>query len=364
MRVAFVPIWPENPYHRELKKALNRLGVEVWLPKSVKSAYKAYREGRDKLDILHLHALPCLERSPAGLIRFPLFYRRVNWLRKRGVRVVWTIHDLQNHDSKFLWIENRVAYTAFHGLDALIVHGNTAKQLVEKRWGRRDDGRVYVIPHGNYIHSYENKISREAARAALGLDPGHLVFLFLGNIRPYKGVEEMIEAFKVAANGRARLVIAGLPGNEAIRLEVERSIQSDLRIRFVPGYVKDQDIQTYMNACDVVVFPYKRILTSGAVVLAMSFGKPCIAPQDGCVPDMLDGKGAVFFNPSAQEDLERAFLQISGAQSDLAEMGRHNLQRALVWDWDVVAHQTALVYERCMAAHEPAGNSAVAAGNR
>jgi len=58
-----------------------------------------------------------------------------------------------------------------------------------------------------------------------------------------------------------------------------------------------------MNACDVVVFPYQEILTSGAVILAMSFGRACVAPRLGCIQDVLDDKGAFIYEPSNKAGL-------------------------------------------------------------
>src|SRR5258707_11847882 len=66
--------------------------------------------------------------------------------------------------------------------------------------------------------------------------------------------------------------------------EVAHSIQGDSRIRFLPGHVADDDIQLYMNACDVVDLPYRRILGSGTAVLAMSFRQTSSYPALVALP--------------------------------------------------------------------------------
>jgi beta-1,4-mannosyltransferase len=298
---------------------------------------------------VHLHALPSFGWSLRSLARYALFYCRLRRLRKLGVRLVWTVHNFENHDSESRPIEDYVGRHFSRRLHALIVHGDAAKQIVESRWRGCVSNQLRVIPHGNYIRSYKNDISTHEARALLRFDPSHLVFLFMGLIRPYKGVVEMVKAFKACAESGARLVIAGRPVCEAIRNEVEISIQGDSRIRFIPGHVDDDDIQIYLNACDVVVLPYKRVFTSGTAVLAMSFGKPCIAPRVGCVPDMLDEDGAVFFNPEVDGELECAFRTVLACPERLPRMGRHNLKRAAGWNWDGIGRATASVYEQCVA---------------
>ena len=299
MRVAFLPVWNGNPYHAELEKALRSLGIEVLHPQSLKSLCRNYWTGVEKVDVVHIHALPQFGWSLIPLRGYVAFYQRLVWLRIMGVRLVWTMHNLDNHESQNRSIENFVARHFAPQMGGIIVHGKSAKRIVESRWIQRTGSPIHVIPHGHYIGSYKNEISAEAARAQFGFSASNLVFLFLGMIRPYKGVVEMVDAFRLHTESNARLIITGMPINQEICNQVARSIEGDLRIRFLPGHVADDDIQLYMNACDVVVLPYRRILTSGAAVLAMSFGKPCIAPRAGCVTDMLDEKGAIFFDPPA-----------------------------------------------------------------
>lgn len=347
MRVAFVPVWAENPYHAELEKALRSLGIKVLRPQSLKSLCRAYRTGVEKVDLLHVHALPQFGWSLIALRGYVAFYQRLVWLRIKGVRLVWTMHNLDNHESQHRGIESLVARYFAPQMESIIVHGKSAKQIVESRWNQRTGIPVHVIPHGHYIGSYKNQISAEAARAHFGFSASNLVFLFLGKIRPYKGVVGMVNAFRLHTEPNARLIIAGMPMNQEICSEVAHSIEGDSRIRFLPGHVADDDIQLYMNACDVVVLPYRRILTSGAAVLAMSFGKPCIAPRAGCVTDMLEEKGAIFFDPTVSGDLERALRNAIDFRHRLREMGLYNLRRAAVWDWESIGRSTAAIYKQC-----------------
>jgi beta-1,4-mannosyltransferase len=345
-----MPVWLDNPYHAELEKALSSLGIHVLHPQSLKSLCRDCNAGVENVDVIHLHALPRFSWSPISFARYVLFYLRLSRLQKTGVRLVWTVHNLQDHEARQGWIENFVGRAASRRVDGMIVHGNTAKQILKSRWGSQTSQRIHVIPHGHYIHSYRNNISREAARAHFGFNESNLVFVFLGQIRPYKGVVEMVKAFKVCTDPNVRLIIAGRPINEAIAKEIALAIHGDLRIKFLPGHVADDDVQIHLNACDVFVLPYQRVLTSGAAVLAMSFGKPCIAPRIGCVTDMLDEEGALFFDPSISGALERAIRQTVACRQRLPEMGLHNLHRAVGWCWKDIGRETAAVYEQCLGA--------------
>ena len=182
------------------------------------------------------------------MARYLVFYWRLYRLHQRGVRLVWTVHDLDNHDTRHIRVETFAARRLCRILDAIILHGPLAKEILESRWGPNACRRIRAIPHFNYIESYKNDADRAGAQSALELNESTLTFLFLGLIRPYKGVREMVDAFSVCAKSNTRLIIAGRPVSDAIRREIGDVVAKDKRIRFIPGRVPDDDIQMYMNA--------------------------------------------------------------------------------------------------------------------
>jgi len=96
-----------------------------------------------------------------------------------------------------------------------------------------------------------------------------------------------------------------------------------------------------MNASDVCVFPFRKILTSGSVILAMSFGKAVIVPEQGCLKDLVDERGAIFLNDarSLVDCLNQA------GKNDLSRMGNHNLQTIQKYDWKFVASKSVNLYK-------------------
>jgi len=101
-----------------------------------------------------------------------------------------------------------------------------------------------------------------------------------------------------------------------------------------------------MNACDVVVLPFHDILTSGSALLAMSFGKPVIAPRLGCIPEVLDSEGAFLYNYKEREGLLKAIQEASVA--NLGAMGKHNYDKTKRFDWNVIAQKTHELYQLCL----------------
>jgi len=92
--------------------------------------------------------------------------------------------------------------------------------------------------------------------------------------------------------------------------------------------------------------PFQKVLTSSTVMLALSFGKPVIAPRLGCIPYVLEGTDNLLYDPTAESGLLHAMQQ--ALQMDLEQVGRGNLQRAAQFDWDTIAQKTRNVYERCL----------------
>jgi beta-1,4-mannosyltransferase len=349
LSVAFVPYWGAgNPYQDALVEHLSALGVQVEKERSLKNLFRCGILMRGRPDIVHLHWLPAFSWREWGFLRCLAFVSRLTLLRLRGIPLIWTIHNLVPHESSHPRLDWLLARTVAALSTGLIVHGQSAKQQAIGTWRWRDRGRFAVIPHGNYMRNYPNSIDRATARERLGLKDSQIVFLFLGAVRPYKGVLELIQAFRQLATDHAVLLIAGQPLNDAFAQEIETAGADLDRVRFLPGFVPDDEIQVYMNAADAVVLPYRHLLSSGAALLAMSFGKPCVAPAMQCLTDVLDDSGAFLYDPESETGLLENMRRAVGAANTLVRMGAHNRQKASQWTWAKAAAATKALYDRCL----------------
>jgi glycosyltransferase involved in cell wall biosynthesis len=207
--------------------------------------------------------------------------------------------------------------------------------------------RICVVPHGHYRGVYGSPVPRGPARTALGLGdvPGRL-FLHLGLLRPYKGVDDLLDAWAAhaARHPSDRLLVAGKPLDAAYgRRLAERAAAAphvDLRLGFVP----DDDIPAFYGAADVVVLPFRNITTSGSLLLAMSYARPVVAPSAPGLCYVLDGADDLLYDPDAPlpEALVRALDAAATAPLDaLAARTRVACDRL---DWTRIAQQTRAVY--------------------
>jgi glycosyltransferase involved in cell wall biosynthesis len=348
VRILFIPSWAENPYPTLLAQHLEARGLEV-LHAGWKRIHHPFRIGRQGVDVVHLHSAARLFRTPspvraAGRALWALASLAV--LRARGVKIVWTVHDLQDHDrlhpridAAFTWVLARLAH-------AIITHGETARRLLRNRMRLRTEERLAVIPHGPFTHYAQPGLDRAAARARLGLRDDLFVYLFLGAVREYKGVEDLIRAFKRLDEPAARLLVRGRTRDPALRERIRAEASGDPRIDFVDAFVADGEIALFFAACDVAVAPYRRVLTSGSVALATSLDRPCIAPHLGGVPDALDEFCGWLYEPWDDEGLTGALADAFARRSELAEMGRRAGERIRQTGWPAIAEMTESVYRR------------------
>ena len=349
LSVAFVPYWGAgNPYQNALAGQLSSLGVQVDMGYSLKGLFRYGVVLNGRPDIVHVHWLPVFGWRQWRFLRCAVFVLRLVLLRLWGIPLIWTIHNLVPHESSHPRIDWLLARIVAGLSSGLIVHGQGARQQAIETWGLRDESRFAVIPHGNYMDDYPNRVDRAAARRRLALDEAALVFLFLGAVRPYKGVLELIEAYRQLASERTVLVVAGQPLDDDFMRTVERACAAVGSIRFHPGFVPDEAIQVYMNAADAVVLPYRHLLSSGAALLAMSFGKPCVGPAMGCLADVLDESGAFLYDPESETGLLEGMRRAIDVRDTLAQMGEYNRQKASQWTWQRAAAATMALYDRCL----------------
>jgi glycosyltransferase involved in cell wall biosynthesis len=355
VRVLFLPDYREaNAYQRALVEALEGLGVEVAADptrrRRVLPVTEAIRR-HGRPDVIHVHWTEPYIASGHAISRMKVERTLVELrlARRRGCRLVWTAHDLFRHDR----VPDPGEHRFLRGLaglsDAVIVHCASAVDALVAALdlGPPARQRLHVIPHGHYGGRYPDTLSRADARARLGLPDEARVVTFVGWVREYKGVRELVEAVARVDDPSLRLVVAGRAVDEAYAAALHRLARADPRVRLELGFVPDEDLQVYLRAADVVAAPFLEVFTSGSVLLAMSFGRAVIAPRRGCVADTVDDAGGLLYDAADADGLERALRQ--SLTADLAAMGRHNEASLDRFAWPRIAAATLEVYERVSA---------------
>ena len=204
--------------------------------------------------------------------------------------------------------------------------------------------RLHVVPHGSYVRHYDVDADAGAARDALGLPAGGRVFAFVGAIRRYKNVAELLNAFSNLAEFGPddRLLVCGKPLPKKLGRELHERAAADPRIVLRLDRIPEAELSGILRAADAAVMPFRDVLTSGSAILALSHGRAVIAPSMGCLPSTLPGDATILYDPAAPDGLRGALR--AAATADLAGMGK----RARAWadglDWGPIAAETARLY--------------------
>lgn len=351
MRVLFLPDYSEaNAYQRELANGLEGLGLRVTAdptgPRRILPVMEAIRR-HGRPDVIHLHWTEPYIATGHGVNRLKVqrTLLELQLARAAGIRIVWTAHDLFRHDRTIDAAERGFMRSLFALADAVIVHCAAAVDGLAEALDIDETRRskIHVIPHGHYAGAYPDTMSRAQARRQLGVDDDARLFAFVGWVRPYKGVTELVETFATLDQPNARLVIAGRALDEAYAQRLQALATADRRVELALRFVPDAELQVYLRAADVVAAPFQEIFTSGSVLLAMSFGRAVIAPRVGCVADTLEEAGGILYDADDPQGLAGA-LRVA-MDADLEAMGRYNSEHLERFDWSQVALSTRQVYE-------------------
>jgi glycosyltransferase involved in cell wall biosynthesis len=281
----------ENPYQQLLYGACRDAGATI-LP-SLGLSPRTLHRLRGPSRVLHVHWL-WLKPDP---IRRLLGRRRtlksLEVASQLGWKIVWTVHNLDPHEGHPE--ERELLLALARRADGVIAHTRAHEAAVRERTDIR--GSVTVIPHGHYRDVYPSPPPMDEARQRLGLPSDRPVLLFFGHLRAYKGVLELVEAFRRSSLD-ATLVIAGRARNPRLAHDLARAAEGDARLRLDVRFIPPDEMSLLFGAADRVVFPFRRVTTSGSLILALSFGRPVIIPDDPGLREVAPGDAAeVFFGP-------------------------------------------------------------------
>lgn len=179
------------------------------------------------------------------------------------VAVIRTVHNLKPHDDATAWERRYLAW-----LDRRTDH----RILLNAQTPLAPGTPATLIPHGHYRDWFASIPVIPASPQVLG---------FVGLVRRYKGVEDLLDAFKATAHiaPDLRLRIAGSPAGQDIEHELQSRAITDRRVRLDLRYLSEEQFAHVVMKCSGVVLPYRSMYNSGSVLAALSLGRPVLVPR-------------------------------------------------------------------------------------
>jgi len=218
---------------------------------------------------------------------------------------------------------------AYSRADAVVVHSEDGSERLQRELGV-PAARCQVIPHGSFtdLAEIENRAPLPPQLAAV---EGPIVLCF-GLMRPYKGLDLAIEAWRGISG--AELWIVGMPRMDTAALKAA----APSNVRFVERFIDEREIPAFFERADLALLPYREIDHSGVCFTALAFGTPMLLSDVGGFPEVAAAGAAELF-PSGDAEALRSSLQrlLSDARArEKLAQGALAAARDL-YDWDRVA---------------------------
>ena len=387
------------PYDHALCRALARAGAQVELYTS-RFAYDAVApaEGYARRELFYKLAHRGAAAGPRSRVRLALKaaehvpemlrYRRLaraadvahfQWLtlqpldvhllpRRRAAaggarpKLVLTAHDVLPREPRpgQLAAQRRL----YERVDAVVVHSEHGRRRLTGELGLARE-HVHVIAHG-VLRPWEGLAGAAGeapqGRAALPPEFGEVegpVVLFLGLLRPYKGLDVLLEAWQTTADREggagmrgAELWIVGMPRMEldSLRTAARAAERAGAgRVRLLPRFVSGVETGAFMRRASLVVLPYREIDQSGVLFTALGAGKPLLLSDAGGFPEVAATGAARTVRAGDPAALAAALAELLGDDRALAEMARRARDAvAGPYSWEAIARAHLELYERLL----------------
>jgi glycosyltransferase involved in cell wall biosynthesis len=250
-------------------------------------------------------------------------------LRGRRPPAVAVVHNPADHDSGYL--RRQAARTVLGHCQGLFTHATALERDLEQGFPGRPTASCPFPPI-----SVGPLPDRDGARSLLGLPPDHRTALVLGLIRPYKGVDLLLEAFAdLPATSDWRLVVAGEPWaglEHELLARIDRS-GLDNRVRMELRWIPEIEVPRFLAAADLVVLPYRSGSQSAVAPMALAAGKPVLTTDVGGVSEAVrHGVDGWVVEPGSAEALRKALLELDRPTLDRLTRGAAEGCGRLTWN--------------------------------
>lgn len=142
-----------------------------------------------------------------------------------------------------------------------------------------------LIEHGHYRDWFAELPRRERVHGRL---------VYVGLIKPYKGIDELLDAFADARRlvPQLTLHIAGRPADPGVADELRRRAAQLPGLSVEPRYLDEAEFAALVSTAELVVLPYRRMHNSGAALAALSLDRPVLVPDNPTTALLAEEVGA------------------------------------------------------------------------
>jgi glycosyltransferase involved in cell wall biosynthesis len=250
--------------------------------------------------------------------------------------LVLTAHDILPREARRG--QRAAQRRLYERFDAVVVHSEHGRRRLIGELGVEPE-RVHVITHGAFQHLVVPDTSLDGAFVP-PFETDLPVVLCFGLMRPYKGLDLLLEAWRGVEG--AELWIVGMPRMDIATLRA----MAPPGVRFVARFISDSELARYFRRADLVVLPYREIDQSGVLFTALAFGKPLLLSDVGGFPEIAVSGAARTFPAGDAGKLHDALNGLLDDRDALAQLGEHARAAAVgQYSWEQIGRRTLELYD-------------------
>lgn len=342
--------WPahknssRNPYQHLLYRAIEHEGSEV-----LEFAPQVLISERH-IRILHVHWPDAFLAADTGVLawtRMIALRAMIGVAHFRGMKIVWTAHNFMRKGQRNEVLMRRWFWPWWvRTVDGVIYLTRFSEDEISAQEPQLRDVPHIRIPHGNYW-----PITRPLSGVSSNSRSGLPHVLYAGTLSRYKRPGSLVSAFGRTKAGSMQLVIAGELSQVEPDLAFEPAIErlsgphrENLRLRL--EFLTDSDLVREIEMADLVVFPYGPVFNSGAILFALSVGRPVLATAQPVFEELQADIGDEWVW-TYKGDLGGAELEYYAARAASLRSARGQPELGAL-DWLAIAHKTLGFYESVM----------------
>jgi glycosyltransferase involved in cell wall biosynthesis len=253
-------------------------------------------------------------------------------------RLVFTAHNAVPHE-RSVWRE-ALLHLWYRVPHRLIVLSQHVRGEIVQRFGI-DEDKIDVIPHGSYValrESCKGVLPSPLVQDILRRVQGRILIFQFGVIREYKGIDTLIAAARELPESIPWHVLVMGGGSPSLIDGYRAQVLADgldARVTIFRQFLSNPDLATLAERADILAFPYRDISQSGALMLGLSFGKPCVCSDIAGFREYLAEDEGLFFGARNAAQMASALTQLlcdSALREKLGNAAWHAATSRYSWE--------------------------------
>jgi beta-1,4-mannosyltransferase len=310
-RLGFFPDFSSgNSYQNML---YSESGKANWIVKAIETPFDVPPE----VDAVHIHWQNAiwehshLERSELVNSGFASLFIFKDDVSRKKRSTIWTVHNLAPHDS--IEMDSELALMRKMNEESDVIHFLTHESVSEiKKFVPVDEKKIIVEPHCSYSGFLPNKLDSEALRVRHGISKTSLIIGFIGQIRPYKNVMQLIDTFLDLHEEFHDLVliVAGLNQDPLVDTRMRELSQQFEYIHYIDRFLTSVEFAELSSLIQIACYPYTSILNSGSVFSSLTFGHHIVVPNHPGLSSFKNKRFVTFYNANSITSLRSALREV------------------------------------------------------